>query len=201
MRLYTLKCPNCDANLEIEDGLNTFYCKHCGCKIILDGQSNATINAKVRIKRMEHEERMQDKQYAHERYVIEQEDKKYKQKHKVFNEKTKREILAWGSIFLVFILLFVFIEVYFGGEDDKSKKEERQLQEIVGEIMEDINSNNFDDAYIKAKSLKYTSGWSSDIEEKWDDTRDALLEKIEEAEKKYNKENGLEEDDKFLGIF
>lgn len=86
-----LKCPNCDANLEITDGLDTFYCKHCGCKIILDGQSNATINAKVRIKRMEHEKRMQDKQYAHERYVIEQENKKYKQNIKLLMRKQKEK--------------------------------------------------------------------------------------------------------------
>lgn len=25
-----LKCPNCNAALEIENGLDTFYCKYCG---------------------------------------------------------------------------------------------------------------------------------------------------------------------------
>lgn len=36
MELKTLSCPNCGANLEIEDGIDTFFCKYCGYKIILE---------------------------------------------------------------------------------------------------------------------------------------------------------------------
>ena len=55
-----LKCPNCNAALEIENGLDTFYCKYCGYKILLNGQSKAAYRAKTRIKEMEHDERMAD---------------------------------------------------------------------------------------------------------------------------------------------
>ena len=50
MELKALKCPNCNANIEIENGIDLFYCKYCGYKIILEGQSDATINAKVKMK-------------------------------------------------------------------------------------------------------------------------------------------------------
>lgn len=62
-----LKCPNCNAALEIENGLDTFYCKYCGYKILLNGQSKAAYRAKTRIKEMEHDERMADKQLEHEK--------------------------------------------------------------------------------------------------------------------------------------
>ena len=49
----------------------------------------------------------------------------------------------------------------------ESIKEEEHLQEIVEEVMVDIENDDFDEAYIKANTIHYTSGWSSDIEEKW----------------------------------
>ena len=32
MEFVTLKCPNCGASIDIEDGIDTFYCKYCGYK-------------------------------------------------------------------------------------------------------------------------------------------------------------------------
>ena len=71
-----LKCPNCNAALEIENGLDTFYCKYWGYKILLNGQSKAAYRAKTRIKEMEHDERMADKQLEHEKYKIAQKIKR-----------------------------------------------------------------------------------------------------------------------------
>ena len=58
MELMTLRCPNCGADLEIDNGVDTFFCKYCGYKIILDGQSDATLNAKVKIRGIESKERL-----------------------------------------------------------------------------------------------------------------------------------------------
>lgn len=49
MELKTLNCPQCGASIEAEDGIDTFFCKHCGNKIVISGQSDAAYNAKVRI--------------------------------------------------------------------------------------------------------------------------------------------------------
>ncbi|MGN7385509.1 hypothetical protein [Sporosarcina sp. SAFN-015] len=51
MKAHTLKCTNCNAALEIEDGIDTFFCKYCGHKMILEELSEASINAKVQIKK------------------------------------------------------------------------------------------------------------------------------------------------------
>ena len=56
--------------------------------------------------------------------------------------------------------------------------------------MIDIKNEDYEDAYVKANSLHYTSGWSDDIEKKWDDTRKAIIEQIEKAEKKSNNDDG-----------
>ena len=36
MKLKVLKCPECRANIEIEEGRKSCFCSYCGCKIVLD---------------------------------------------------------------------------------------------------------------------------------------------------------------------
>ena len=62
MKFYSLKCPSCGSNLEIEDGLEYFYCKFCGAKIMTDHVSKS----ELKIREMEHAERMADKEYKSE---------------------------------------------------------------------------------------------------------------------------------------
>ena len=69
MEVHQLKCPNCNANLEIEDDLDTFFCKYCGSKLVVTGRDEAVIKAKADVAlaekhletnrlKYEHEERM-----------------------------------------------------------------------------------------------------------------------------------------------
>ena len=50
VKLKALKCPECKANLEIEEGRNIWFCNYCGCKIILDNEKQeVTINKNINI--------------------------------------------------------------------------------------------------------------------------------------------------------
>lgn len=170
MELKSLHCPNCGAILDVEDGLDTFFCKYCGHKILLEGQSKAAYEAKVRVKHMEHEERMQDKQDSHERFQMEFEQK-----------GQRRTLLIVFSIFGAIIALCLVISL-FGNAGVKSQ--ERELQVVVDQIMIDIENENFAEAYVKANSLYWDDSWTSKGEEKWDATRKEVIKQIEEAEKK-----------------
>ena len=163
-----LKCPNCNAALKIENGLDSYQCEHCGHTFMLDGQSKAAYRAKTRIKELEHDERMADKQYKHERYKAEQEQKQKRIDNKVF------------IVLLVAAMLFLWIG--FGNEERKSEKQEKELQQLVEEVQTDISNGDFDEAHIKVQSIQYTAGWSSDIEEKWDNIREELVKQLEDAE-------------------
>ena len=91
------------------------------------------------------------------------------------------EIIA-ALIISIVAVYFVWMGSWFDAEEQKSIAEEQRLQAIVEEVMIDIENGDYDDAYVKANSLYYTEGWSSEIEDKWDNTRNALLKKIKEAE-------------------
>ena len=82
MKIIQLRCPSCGSTLEAEDGLEVFYCKYCGQKIILSEQSPDALKAKVAVKQMGHEERMQmnDLDYKTRIFMLEIEEKRRKDK-------------------------------------------------------------------------------------------------------------------------
>ena len=170
MELKSLFCPNCGASLEVEDGLDTFICKYCGYKILLQGQSKAAYDAKVRVKHMEHKERLQDKRDAQERYRME------------FKQKDERRTLAivFGILGAIIAMCLIISAVGNAG----AKKQDRELQAIVDQIMIDIENEDFAAAYVKANSLYWDDSWTSEGEDKWDATRKEIIKQIEEAEKK-----------------
>ena len=170
MELKSLFCPNCGASLEVEDGLDTFFCKYCGYKILLQGQSKAAYDAKVRVKHMEHKERLQEKRDVQERYRME------------FKQKNERRTLAivFGILGAIIALCLIISAVGNAG----AKKQEQELQAIVDQIMIDIENEDFAAAYVKANSLYWDDSWTSEGEDKWDATRKEIIKQIEEAEKK-----------------
>lgn len=169
MELKSLFCPNCGASLEVEDGLDTFFCKYCGYKILLQGQSKAAYDAKVRVKHMEHKERLQEKRDAQERYRME------------FKQKDERRTLA--IIFGIFGAIIAMCLIISAVGNAGAKKQERELQAIVDQIMIDIENEDFAAAYVKANSLYWDDSWTSEGEDKWDATRKEIIKQIEEAEK------------------
>ena len=169
MELKSLFCPNCGASLEVEDGLDTFFCKYCGYKILLQGQSKAAYDAKVRVKHMEHKERLQEKRDAQERYRME------------FKQKDERRTLA--IVFGIFGAIIAMCLIISAVGNAGAKKQERELQAIVDQIMIDIEDEDFAAAYVKANSLYWDDSWTSEGEDKWDATRKEIIKQIEEAEK------------------
>jgi len=170
MRIIKLQCDSCNGALElpVDDKVNYVHCPYCGHKYYLDDEKReTTINKNINI----------NKNVTHtEHYINEAEVIRAKSKDKNW----KRDLLVGVAIPLAAILLFCGI---FGIAKHSSNVEEDKLQAIVDEVMVDIENGDFEEAYIKANTLYYTSGWSSEIEEKWDNTRESLLKQIKKAEK------------------
>ena len=169
MELKSLFCPNCGASLEVEDGLDTFFCKYCGYKILLQGQSKAAYDAKVRVKHMEHKERLQEKRDSQERYRME------------FKQKDERRTLA--VVFGIFGAIIALCLIISAVGNAGAKRQERELQTIVDQIMIDIENENFAAAYVKANALYWDDSWTAEGEDKWNAIREEIINQVEEAEK------------------
>lgn len=72
MDFKSLNCPRCGAVIEAEDGLDTFFCKYCGNKIMISGQSDAAYDAKVRIQenKLKYDNEKEKQKMEHDGKVI-----------------------------------------------------------------------------------------------------------------------------------
>lgn len=100
MEFYQMKCPSCGATLDIEDGIDTFYCKYCGSKVVVEGQSPDVIKAKTKIK-------LADKEIEKEKVRLD-----YRQRYLEFLPKLMKAYIYLIIAFLIaagFVYLSLFI--------------------------------------------------------------------------------------------
>jgi len=170
MELKQMKCPNCGAMLTVEDGLDMFFCKYCGTKIILEGQSDAAYHAKTKLKEYEHEERKQRAEYEHE--------------ERIQKEKYARERRNDRQVWLILIFMFLIPTVIVVSSAISNKSNIKKLEKTVEEVQSEIDAGNYDSALIKADSIRYTADWSSDEEKAWNERRENLIDMIRNAQQR-----------------
>lgn len=171
MKIYQLNCPSCGANVVLNKNKKSCFCSSCGNQIYLD---DGTLRFDI-TKNTTH----------HTIYTDEAKIKEIEYKDTVALRKengTRKVLLIVFSCIIAFILLYICI---FSFAKSASDKQEKHLQEIVTEVLLDIENNDFEAARVKAQTIYYTEGWSSDIEEKWDKTRNELLKQIDKSEKEW----------------
>ena len=174
LSLFQMKCRNCGADLSAEDGIESFYCMYCGTKIILDGQSNAALKAKTKIKIAEQKTKLHEKYYTHEERMA---DKKYEAFEKA-DKRNNRSIFHLFGLVLILMLIIVII----GTIGDKSRdKEIARLETILEEVKKDIRNEDYDSALIHANRLHFSGGRSEDqdVVDHWDTVRENVIEQIE----------------------
>ncbi len=177
IHMLQLRCPNCDAFMEVEDNLELCYCKYCGTRILLDEQSEAVVKAKTRL-------RMTDKISD---TAIKLQSKRYEQKQirmQYEAEEDKRNNKLIMFLFALMILLFVgmglLIHFQIKSDNETVYNEQVRLETLLNEILQDIEEGEYDLALIKSSGLRYSVRPSSDdYEEQWEETRRTVVSMIE----------------------
>ena len=115
MKLITLKCQNCGAEVELDQDKKQMYCSFCGAKLLLDDdtiQITSRIVDEARIK--EAEVRLKELEYQHERELRSEELRK---------EQRKASGASVGIYLLVLLIVYMLpglkeyavIVLVFGG--------------------------------------------------------------------------------------
>lgn len=184
MKLQALKCPNCDGILNMDVEKKDFiFCPYCGQKFMLDDEKKEyTINKNINI----------NKNVTHTNQTYNEAD--------VIREKTAltKEKMSWVFIIGGFIFIFLIIGGVSLFGNLGVKQEEKRLQELVNEIMIDIENEDYDTAEIKAKQLYWNNSWTSEPVEKWDETRETIIDKINKAQ---GIDTSVEEEEESKGFF
>ena len=164
MEFVQMKCPNCNADLDIDEGIDSFYCKYCGTKILVNGQSKHVVNAKAKIRMMD---KLGDMQKELHRAQAERARRKAEEAKKV---------LPWLLGIFLFVIILSLSIAFFSGTGDR--KEEAKLEAIYAEIQEDIRNGEYTEALVKTNSL-HMSGGSNSERQKWDEIREGIIEIID----------------------
>lgn len=108
MKVHTLKCSSCNANIEFDEGMKSCYCKYCGCKNFIDDET----------KRIEISQNINyHKTYTNEAKIKENETKqniRLKELEYQYNEKKRNDkivFLCIGILMLISIFCFVMAEI------------------------------------------------------------------------------------------
>ena len=176
MRMIKLNCPNCNAGLEAEENLDVFYCKYCGTKIIMSGMSKEAYKSRVRMKQMEHDERMKDKDHEQERYRYE-----YAAREK--NKERKFGFWNENIPMLFFLILIVGGGTALFSFERKMDKVDATLQQVEAEVEKSIQESDFDTALLKANQLRYDKSYSSEEAKLWDEKRENYIQIISDKQR------------------
>lgn len=103
MKLLNLKCPNCGASLDIYNNIETFYCPNCASKLILEGQSKDTLDAKVQI-------HVIDKEYETKQRELELKhlEELYREKLAAENKRRSQILDIIGWMIPIGLLVFIY---------------------------------------------------------------------------------------------
>ena len=105
MKMHSLKCPECGANLEVEKSLKVLYCKYCGHKILVEDHSLQDTITKIRFRKFERDENI----------VAKKENAKLeREKIKLEQQKLKQQEDFVGIIILLILFVIVFLFKPFG---------------------------------------------------------------------------------------
>lgn len=103
MKLYSLQCPNCSSRLEIEDDIDTFYCKYCGTKLVLQGRDTNALNTKVKFRQIDANKEIELQKIEYKKWKKEQDDK----------QSLIGMIVAIGFPIII-VVLFLLVEFIYG---------------------------------------------------------------------------------------
>lgn len=110
------------------------------------------------------------------------------QKHEAkYKGKDWNERPAGVGIILLIVLvgcsLMIFLpQIAFLGEEKEYGELQGKLENLVVQVQDCINNEDWETARIKAYQIIDDSGWSDDSKEKWNNIRDSLIALIEEKQ-------------------
>ena len=135
MKVITLKCPNCDADLEVSVDRDDLYCSYCGTHILLEDDTKKpetvtvhVIRDEARLKELELEEaRLSDEFVSGE----EAKNRLNKMAEAAFEKKEKKKRM-WPLYFGI-IGLLVLSAVY--GSLEEAGKDASSISTVAGALV------------------------------------------------------------------
>ena len=107
MEFLKLECPNCHAQLNIENGIDTFFCQYCGSKIILSGQNPEIVRAKVEMHKTNTFADLEKAKLQHE-MDMKKFDAEQKERNRIDEKKSAMQVFFICLILFIAVMIFLY---------------------------------------------------------------------------------------------
>lgn len=144
----TVSCPECNGPLEPLDGLDSYICLHCGNKVMFSGMSDAAYDARVDLKKIEQEERMQKNILSHEKDML-----KMKTDY-IAKENKRQSVSVIVGVLVFFLFAFTLLFVFWIRPSIKKSQLKKQVKKLSEEVDTFIEDEDYDKASESNKRLK-----------------------------------------------
>lgn len=133
MKLQVVKCPECHANLEIEEGRDFCYCQYCGYKILLDNEKQEVqISQNINITK----DISKTKRYINDAEII-----------KAKNQEKENRRTWIALIFSMLLLIAIPLSMFLGPEikewnaKSTGKIQAGDMNNLIGEQYETVKAH------------------------------------------------------------
>ena len=149
MRIKPIRCPSCDAKIEIKESEDTCECQYCGCVFSIDnGKSEHTYNKNINIK----------KEISHTRHHIDDAAVIKAQ------SKAKEDRNMWFMI--AFLMIFSWGTLFFlGAKEEMEKKVAVQNGMISAGSYEDFIGMKYKGAVAHLEGAGFTNIEAVDLDD------------------------------------
>lgn len=146
MKIVKLKCPECNASLEINSDLDNIICNYCGAKITIEDE-NETKTERI-IRRLGNELKKSRNYYS---------SNEYKERLKIKNEQDLKALKQVGILFGGLILMVVIILIFVPETTKEILTCELNDKEyiIIIEKEKELTCANCDEALLQEFNEKY----------------------------------------------
>ena len=117
MKLINLKCPNCNADVQVNKGLNTAVCNYCGTKFMIEDDNETEEERILKTKaKLDEKSKLDDREYyASDNYKKRVEIEKETAIERIFRKRKeyenspegKKELINSLKIFGILILIII----------------------------------------------------------------------------------------------
>ncbi|MBQ5331157.1 MAG: hypothetical protein J6F31_07900 [Oscillospiraceae bacterium] len=190
MKLVSLTCPECRANVDVDVSgeRKVSFCQYCGAKILLDNEEQVihtkhTYENVAEVKKIEAQQESEKRQYEQEEKDVSMPFHKWLRK--MIQQHPGGSGLAVMVILYIVIMIAIFAVPAIGDaiEEHKYLKEKERLEQIVSEIEVDISNHNYDSALYKANSLVVSGERGAN---EWDNRRKSIITQINQLQARDN---------------
>ncbi len=131
MKVKSLKCPECGANLEIEEGRSFWFCQYCGRKIMPDDEKqeytyNENVNKTINI---------------HKRYTDDADIIRAKSEASKDSRDFKQLLILFGLLFLIPISIFLGLHINEIVAKNEGKISAGYYRDLIGEDYQTVEAH------------------------------------------------------------